>query len=577
MRRSLYLLPKAIFLALLVAGALVPAASRADTISISPSTSSYTVGQTFTVRVVASSPSRSVNAFSGTVSFPKDKLQVVSVSKENSIVNLWVQDPTFSNVSGSVNFEGVVLNPGYTGSNGRVISVTFRAIAAGTAALDFTTAYMLANDGSGTNVLRTMQDGYVTIAAGAAVAPAEPSIVSPLAPKAPVIKSSTHPDQNAWYSASTAEFSWAVPEDVNAVRLLYDKNPTSEPTVLYGEPLASKKVEGLTDGEYYFHVQLRDSDGWGEVGHYRFRVDTTPPKAFKITFPHGSNVSTPQPIILFNTTDAVAGIDRYVVKVGEKTPLRVGPIADSNPYTLPDQTPGKHTVLVEAYDKAGNYSTASAEFNVQSLDRPQITLYQEVLSHDDLMKVRGVTYPNATVNIYIYKGREEYTRDLTKSNSLGDFSIAPSKNLEPGSYTFTVDVVDAAGARSLPTDPTAFEVKGDPVTKIISEMALYAGLGVIGLAVLIIFGFVFFHAFASAQKLRKSLQKDVDQMSKGVHKAFDLLREDVNDHVRALERAKSRRDLTKQEEKMLANLRNSLESAEKFLDEKIDAVKKDLK
>lgn len=574
MRRSLHLIPKAVFLTFLFAGFLAPVVSRADTISISPSSSTYAVGQTFTVRVLASSPSRSVNAFSGTVAFPKDKLQVVSISKTDSIVNLWVQDPSFSNVSGSFNFEGVVLNPGYMGSNGRVVSVTFRAIAAGSAVLDFTTAYMLANDGSGTNVLRVMQDGQVTITSGAA---AEPTPVSVLGPKAPTITSSTHPDQAVWYSSSSAEFSWPVPEGVTAARLLYDKSPTSQPTVLYSEPLASKRIEDLADGEYYFHVQLKNAEGWGATGHYRFRVDTTPPKAFKITFPHGSLTATPQPIIFFNTTDAVAGIDRYIVKVGEKTPLRVGPVADSNPYTLPPQTPGKHTVLVEAYDRAGNYSTASAEFDVQALERPEITAYEEVLNHDDLMKVHGVTYPNATVNIYIRKGKEEHSTDFAKSNNLGDFDVVASKKLEPGAYTFTLDVVDAAGAKSLQTDPLAFEVKGDPVIMIISDLALYAGLGVMALGVLVAFGFALYHTLASIKRMKKGLQKDVDQMSKGVHKAFELLREDVNDHVRALEKASSKRDLTKEEEKMLAGLRDSLESAEKFLEEKLDAVKKDLK
>ncbi len=565
---------KTLFLAAILCIGSFPLVLSADTVSISPSSGSYSVGSTFTVRVLASSPSRSINALSGSVSFPADKLQVVSISKADSIINLWVQDPTFSNISGSFNFEGVVLNPGYMGSGGKIVSVTFRAIASGQAQIGFVTASMLANDGTGSNVLRTMQDAHITITGGITQA-SDPE--SPLAPKSPVITSSTHPNQDAWYSASSAEFSWKMPLDVTAVRLLYDENPLSEPSVLYNQPLTSKTITGLSDGQHYFHVQFKNGYGWGEVAHYSVKVDTIPPVSFKITFPHGNITSTPQPIIFFNTTDSMAGIDRYIVKVGEKVPIRVGPAVDSNPYVLPEQVPGKHTVLVEAYDKAGNYSTASAEFDVQSIEAPEITVYPQELEYDDLMKIRGITYPNATVNMYIREGEKLYYTDFTKSNNLGDFGIVVTKRLEPGAYTFTVDVIDAAGAKSLETNPISFEVKSNPIIKLAGSVTLYTGLAVILLAVISGLAFLFYHAYGSILRMRKNLQKDVDQMGKGIHKAFDLLRDDVSDHVRILERAKSKRDLSKEEEKILVSLHESLDEAENFLAEKLDGVKKDIR
>src|SRR6185369_11545317 len=91
-----------------------PNVSFADTLYISPTSGSYTPGQTFSAKVFVSSLAQAVNAVSGEIGFPTDKLQVISVTKTGSILTLWVQEPSFSNAQGIVSFEGVVPNPGFT-------------------------------------------------------------------------------------------------------------------------------------------------------------------------------------------------------------------------------------------------------------------------------------------------------------------------------------------------------------------------------------------------------------------------------------------------------------------------------
>jgi hypothetical protein len=136
------------------------------------------VGQTFTVRIAVSSP-QAVNAVSASLSFPRDMLQVTSVSKIGSILNLWVQEPSFDNNAGTVSLEGVVPNPGFTGSNGSVLSINFRVIAPGTANLRFASASLLANDGYGTNILKNRGTASYTLAPKAEEAPAAPVETTP--------------------------------------------------------------------------------------------------------------------------------------------------------------------------------------------------------------------------------------------------------------------------------------------------------------------------------------------------------------------------------------------------------------
>lgn len=144
---------------------LAPLPAFAATLTFSPAAAIVTAGTTFTVAVEVSSPDQAMNAASGDVSFPTNKLRALSVSNSNSVMSLWVQNPTFSNAAGAgdVNFAGVVLNPGFTGADGNVVTIRFQALAAGNAALSFADGSVLANDGNGTNILSSLGTANITI------------------------------------------------------------------------------------------------------------------------------------------------------------------------------------------------------------------------------------------------------------------------------------------------------------------------------------------------------------------------------------------------------------------------------
>lgn len=143
----------------------LPLAVEAATLYLTPSSDSIGSGKTFNVNINVSSADQAMNAAQGVVTFPPENLSVVAVSKAGSIISLWVQDPTFNNSTGRVNFEGVVLNPGFIGSAGRVLQITFRAKAEGPATVSLTSASVLANDGRGTNILSQLGNGRYLIEA----------------------------------------------------------------------------------------------------------------------------------------------------------------------------------------------------------------------------------------------------------------------------------------------------------------------------------------------------------------------------------------------------------------------------
>jgi hypothetical protein len=156
---------------------VLPATASAATLRLG-GPSSASVGGTFNVPVLLTTAAgESANAVSGTVTYPANLLTLVSISKAGSIITLWPSEPT--QTTASADFEGVILNPGYSGSGGTVVTLTFQAKAVGTAAVAFTDASVLANDGNATPILTGTSPTSIAIAAPS-VAPAIPAPVAPV-------------------------------------------------------------------------------------------------------------------------------------------------------------------------------------------------------------------------------------------------------------------------------------------------------------------------------------------------------------------------------------------------------------
>ncbi|MDP3763801.1 MAG: hypothetical protein Q8Q92_04140, partial [bacterium] len=73
--------------------------------------------------------------------------------------------------------EGVVPNPGYIGSSGTIITVNFRVTAPGDASVRVSSGSILANDGLGTNVLRTLGTSSFTFSSAPLAQPKPTSVV----------------------------------------------------------------------------------------------------------------------------------------------------------------------------------------------------------------------------------------------------------------------------------------------------------------------------------------------------------------------------------------------------------------
>ena len=559
--------------------AVLPIARAAGaTFSLSAQTGSYNVGDTIPITVYLNAD-QPINAVSGIISFPPDKLAVISVSQTGSIINLWVQNPTYSNVAGTINFQGVILNPGYAGSDGKVIAVNLKAIAPGAALVSFTSGSILANDGDGTNVIDSNglpSRQYAVNIPGNAV---NNSISTPAytsGPLAPNLSSPTHPDQNKWYAASDVQFDWAVPSAVDAVRLLYDKNPYSTPQVVYAPPIDSKKVQGLEDGVWYFHAQFHDKAGWGSIANFKFQIDTTPPESFAVRFVSDADPTNPTPQVSLAAQDVTSGIDHYRIQIDNQNPTVVS-TTSGTVYTLPVQKSGDHNILAQAFDQAGNYQTAVAQFTVAPIASPTITGYQPQIRSGEALTVSGTTYPSSTVAVYLDNGSGKPLNWTGLSDSNGSFAISGNGDIPAGAYKMYAIVTDPRGAQSAPTDKydlavTSANIFGIGTATINLLTAAVSFLVVIFLAIASIL-----YGTRKVRLLKKDIEKETKAMERDVDQAFRALRSDLRDHVHFLEKVRSVRELTREEELVLKQLKDDLARSESAIESDIKKIGKSLK
>lgn len=330
--------------------ALFAASALAADIRLAPASGSHGTNQDFTVDVRISAPDESINAAQGKLQFDPSVLQVKSISREGSVFNFWLQEPTFSNSAGTIEFIGGVPS-GISGASLKILTVTFTGKAIGSSTVVFSSASITAADGSGTDVVgeATGAQFFVTSGVGQPTTPGvptpPPSTPAPVGqptstplpatrqpiratglPGTPVITVPLYPEQGAWYNL-VADFSslWDLPDDVSDVAATLNQNPT------YVVPTSLANIQGaccgmnfsalIDDGTYFVHVRFQNNIGWGSTAHYRINLDTTPPVPFTIEVMSGLASDDPSPVLSFQAGDTLSGIASYVIQVGNEPPI----------------------------------------------------------------------------------------------------------------------------------------------------------------------------------------------------------------------------------------------------------------
>ena len=137
--------------------------------------------------------------------------------------------------------------------------------------------------------------------------------------------------------------------------------------------------------------------------------------------------------------------------------------------------------------------------------------------------------------------------------------------------------VNAQGAQSLPTEkltitvlqPTIFRVG----TLAISLLIIAIPIAVLMLALILII----FYGWRKFSILRKKLKKEVREAESTLRKTFDLLKKDIREQIKMLEKTRAKRLLTEEEEKIIKQLGRDLEDAEEVIEKEIEDIEREIK
>lgn len=543
--------------------------SLAATLYFSPSSGSKQVGKNFSVSVYVSSAEQAMNAASGNIQVSSN-LEIVSVSKSGSIFSLWAQEPSFS--AGAATFEGIVLNPGYTGANGKIITVTLKPTSAGAASIEFSSAAVLANDGSGTNILTSFGEANFMVA----TIGEEPVVVQvATVPSAPLVTSANCSGIDGWCSSNDPAFSWVLPSGVTGVSMLGDHSPTTDPGTKSDGLVSSYTYNNVEDGSWYFHIRFRNANGWGPVTHYKFQIDTKKPEFFNVSLVEPLTALDPRAQLRLQSRDGSSGIGSYEIVVdGGEAQVWI----DDGSHVMQTNvlSPGLHTVVVRAKDKAGNYLTSSLEVSVEEMAAPAITSYTQQLTTNEALTIEGHSYPNVRVVFYIHKDGTSPITQFVNTDSNGNFKFVLNSKLSEGNYVVSAKAENDAGAMSATTEKLNIAVSqktgavGLLLGNYLVAILVVAALILIPLVLVV---YIWHRLFVLKNKVRDQ----VEDVEKTIHTAFDSLRESTRQQVSVLERVKLKRELTKEESKILSQLKKQLNAAEKFINKEVAKIEKSIK
>ncbi len=487
----------------------LPLFAQAASLGLSPSSTSVTVGKSFSVTARVNAGGEAINAAEGTIMYPTQLLKLTSVSKSGSIFTFWALEPRASS-SGQVSFIGGLPHPGYTGSAGTIVRMTFTASATGTATISYGGGKVLADDGNGTNILSSQGSATVHITEPGSATPSTPAEPPSTPRPIPGLSSTTHPKQTEWLSKTAGTLQISKPSGSTGFSFVIDQKASTAPDESVDTTAGSIDVPLASDGVWYVHVRAKYATGWSNTTSYIFRRDTAAPQPFTVTVEQDRGVTDPTPTIVFSAHDVSSGIAGYTVSVDGGAP-----VAAVSPYQLSSLLPGAHRVLVVAVDQAGLAQTASADVLLTGYPVPSIDSLTTPIMLMESFSMNGLALAGDIVIIAVdgqtvgqTVAKRADTTDEDQVLVRVPWTYTSTMLLRPGTHTVTVTAVGSDGQRSVATDPRSLHVVGGTMMfrgRPVATIALAPAIGIGIILVLFLNAAVFAKLWWS---VRKVVQRD---------------------------------------------------------------------
>ncbi len=532
--------------------------------------SQVSINGTFTATVYISTDEVKVNNAEGSLFFPADTLSVDSVTTAGSVMTMWIEQPTFSNTSGIISFNGGVPNPGYSGQTGNILKVNFRAKKAGIASLSFGSSAIRANDGKGTNVFSQARGGSITVSGTPITVPVTPTTPVSL-PKAPNITSPDMPNADSWYNTTSGNFTWEIPSGVLAVQLVLSKFSDTVPYVNYQPAIKTKTLENLPEGKLFINARFRNSSGFGPIASRKIQIDLTKPTDLQIS---SKNTEEDTVSLSVSAKDALSGVSKYEVYLGEEKIAEANVESGSEQeINLPPLPSGRKDITVKVFDKAGNNTESTVSINPPATKIPKINTYPEFIQVDSKFEVQGKSfYGESDIVVWIKEEGLEAKSYTVKSNPDGIFSFntEPIRNI--GNVSVWAETIRTDKVKSDPSEKVFVNVRETKAVWFGTKTIQIISIGITVLVLILLFILLILFIIRKSHNLKREMEKDKTETEQEMHAVFELLKKDLRRYLKMLEKASSKRELTEEEYKIFVELSEEMEGGERYLAKKIKDI-----
>ena len=266
-------------------------------------------------------------------------------------------------------------------------------------------------------------------------------------------------------------------------------------------------------------------------------------------------------------------MDYYKVQIDDGSP-QAWRDDGSGVFETPALGPGKPTLIAKVFDKAGNSLANSAEFTIEALKSPTIIDYPKTLASGEVLIVKGTTYPNAQVVIWLQKEKDEPQSQIVKSDDGGNFTFVAEEKLKDGIYKLWAEVIDMRGARSKPTEKITIVVEQPAILKIGTQAVTILAIIVPFVALIILLLALIWYGWHKFSSFRKRIRKETKETEQALHQAFNALKEETEERIAELD---GKPGLSEREKRVCNNLKKALKISEKFIGKEIEDIEKEMK
>ena len=531
--------------------------AEAADLFFSPPSGVYEVGDEVLVRVMINPKEHSVNAAEGEILIPQG-MEVKRISTERSVFSIWTEEPNLSERGDKIFFSGGRASPISLNSE-ELFSITLVSSVPEIQRLRIDSGAIMAADGAGTNVISNLVSGVYTFVVSPEESEPEPEYLAPPgSPDKPVIHSSTHSEEENWYSEGDISFFWDIPEDAIEVRAELNQRSSSIPNEIREDIVGEMRFEGTVDGVWYFHLQIRNEKGWSPVATRRVQIDSTPPEIFWVNKVRREDLTNPNIELTLQAEDSVSGIDIFYVFLngvynetfeGSSKEITAGPFP-----------PGSHSVLIRAQDRAGNSRTESLSVEVEPIEGVVFTEVPNVIHSGSIMALRGKALPNSTVVVSVQMRGEESEEYKVKADNEGFFTFVAPKKPSDGIYTIKAKNVDERGAQSFYNEGVIVAVQPPGIIRLgtmaVNGLSVFVSL--LGIVILLVF--ILYWGRHRWMMFRRRLSKEIREAEEEVHQTFENLRSKRHYQLSLLKEAEKRRGLTEEEIKIKEQIQEDIDS-----------------